>query len=101
MASELDVFVASLHGPEPVALPLPLRALWRVRNGDWEGAHGLVDDEPGRDAAWVHAHLHRREGGLDNAGYWYRNAGHAMASGSLDDEWAAIAAALLGAGESA
>jgi hypothetical protein len=45
--------------------------------------------------AWVHAHLHRVEGDVSNAHYWYRQAGRPAASGGLDAERAAIIAALL------
>jgi fatty-acyl-CoA synthase len=48
-------------------------------------------------AAWVHAHLHRIEGDLANAAYWYGRAGRAVAAGELAAERAAIAAALLAA----
>ena len=34
-----------------------------------------------REAAWVHAYLHRVEGDLPNAGYWYRTAGKPVAEG--------------------
>ena len=53
----------------------------------------------GADGDWVHAYLHRKEGDLGNAGYWYRRARKPASSASLAEEWAAIAAALLG-GES-
>jgi hypothetical protein len=43
----------------------------------------------------VHAYLHRVEGDLDNAGYWYRQARRPAASGPLAAEWDAIAAALV------
>jgi hypothetical protein len=43
----------------------------------------------------VHAYLHRVEGDLPNAGYWYRAAGKPVAAGALEAEWGAIAAALL------
>jgi len=49
-------------------------------------------------AAWVHAYLHRKEGDLDNARYWYRKAKQPEATGALDEEWAAIADALLARG---
>ena len=62
--------------------------------GDWSRAHEIVQDEEGRDAAWVHAYLHRKEGDLANAGYWYRRAGKPACKTSLEDEWEAIAAAL-------
>jgi hypothetical protein len=51
--------------------------------------------EESRDAAWVHAYLHRVEGDLDNAGYWYRQARRPAASGPLPAEWDAIADALI------
>ena len=52
-------------------------------------------DEAGKDCAWVHAYLHRVEGDLGNAGYWYRQAGKPAATGALAAEWAAIARDLL------
>ena len=72
----------------------PLEALKRLAEGDWDGAHQLVQDDESAEAAWVHAHLHRVEGDLGNAGYWYRRAGRSVATGSLDDERIAIEAAL-------
>ena len=45
--------------------------------------------------AWVHAYLHRKEGDLANADYWYRRAGQPACDGPLDDEWAAIVETLL------
>jgi len=47
------------------------------------------------DAAWVHAYLHRKEGDLGNARFWYSRAGREAARGSLTDEWRAIAQRLL------
>jgi hypothetical protein len=44
----------------------------------------------------VHAYLHRAEGDLGNAGYWYRQAGQPAAKDSLKAEWERIAATLLG-----
>jgi hypothetical protein len=62
--------------------------------GDWDRAHRLVQDQEGPAAAWVHAWLHRIEGDLGNAGYWYRLAGKSPAKGSTQSEGEAIAAAL-------
>jgi hypothetical protein len=80
--------------PPPDLMP-PVAALWWAAKGDWETAHKIVMEEEGADAAWVHAYLHRVEGDLPNAGYWYRTAGRPVANGTLDAEWAAIVAALL------
>lgn len=73
----------------------PLKALGLLAAGDWEGAHKLVQDDPSAEAAWVHAHLHRVEGDLGNAGYWYRKAGKAVATGELDAERRTIERALV------
>ena len=89
-------FGHSLSAAQPPAgLDAPLAALWWAAKGDWDKAHAIVQDEDGANAAWVHAYLHRVEGDLPNAGYWYRGAGKAVASGPLEDEWRAIVAALL------
>lgn len=73
-----------------------LKALSLLAAGDWDGAHELVQDDPSPEASWVHAHLHRAEGDLSNAGYWYRRAGKPVASGGLDEERRAIERALRG-----
>jgi hypothetical protein len=87
---------ATLSNPAPAAdLSPPLKALWWAAKGEWDKAHGIVQDEESADAAWVHAYLHRVEGDLGNAGYWYRRAGKPAAEDSLDAEWERIVAALL------
>jgi hypothetical protein len=82
----------------PAKLSSALQALWLDARGDWEQAHACVQEEKGRAGSWVHAYLHRKEGDLGNAGYWYARAGRPIAGGSLDDEWTAIAEELLAAG---
>ncbi|WP_439399507.1 hypothetical protein ACRQ5Q_19305 [Bradyrhizobium sp. PMVTL-01] len=90
-------FIASLDCAAPASeLNAPLRGLWWAGKGDWDRAHKIVQDESSRDAAWVHAYLHRVEGDLGNAGYWYRQAGQPAAKDSLEAEWERIAATLLG-----
>jgi hypothetical protein len=79
----------------PGGLSAALNALWWAGKDDWDKAHKIVMKEDGADCAWVHAYLHRVEGDLDNAGYWYRQARRKTATGKRDAEWAAIAAALL------
>ena len=89
-------FKASLSEPEPAAGLAPaLAALWWDAKDNWDKAHKIVMDEGGADCAWVHAYLHRREGDLENAGYWYGQAGRPAAMGALREEWAAIAEAIL------
>lgn len=79
----------------PDAASNALAALWLDAHGDWDTAHHRVQDDESPDAAWVHAYLHRREGDLANAGYWYARAGRPRSTGPLDAEWTQIAAALL------
>jgi len=77
-------------------LSAELAALWHDARGDWAAAHRVAQDIDDERGAWIHAYLHRKEGDLGNAAYWYRRAGKPVASGALDVEWDAIAAALLG-----
>src|SRR5262245_30349597 len=78
----------------PITSPL-LAAVWWAGRGDWDQAHRGVQDLESIEAAWVHAHLHRQEGDLDNARYWYQRADRTMPDESLDAEWRQIAGALL------
>ncbi len=92
----LAAFRATLEDDAPPAgLAVAVAALWWAGKGDWDRAHALVMDEGTPEAAWVHAYLHRREGDLGNARYWYRQAGRHEAHGPLEGEWEAIVAALL------
>lgn len=90
-------FKASLSGtvPQPALTP-SLAALWWAAKGNWDRAHKIVQDESTSDAAWVHAYLHRLEGDLSNAGYWYRQAGQPVAKDSVEAEWERIVSTLLG-----
>jgi hypothetical protein len=80
----------------PVRATPPLRALWHGLRGDWKTAHEIVQAEDDRDSAWVHAWLHRVEGDLGNAGYWYARAQRPVALGETRAEGLAIASALGG-----
>jgi hypothetical protein len=79
----------------PKTLAPALQALWWARKGNWDKAHRIAMDEHSRDAAWVHAYLHRLEGDDANAGYWYRQAQRKPATGPHEDEWQAVLDALL------
>ena len=92
-----DEFKLSLAGASPPGSISPaLTALWWAGKDQWNKAHELVMGEDGDECAWVHAHLHRVEGDLDNARYWYRRARRKPAEGELATEWSSIVAALLG-----
>ena len=89
-------FRASLSDTAPApGLEPALAGLWWVAKGQWDQAHKIVQDQSTAEAAWVHAYLHRVEGDLGNAGYWYRQAGQPVAKDSLEAEWARIVSALL------
>jgi len=91
-----DEFRASLEQETPPAgLSHALRALWLDGKGDWDGAHGEAQADEGGDGDWAHAYLHRKEGDLGNAGYWYSRAGQPAAKDALIAEWERIARALL------
>jgi hypothetical protein len=93
---DLNEFRTSLAQPAPPDVPAPLKGLWLAAKGDWDRAHKLVQDDHGDDAAWVHAYLHRVEGDLPNARYWYGQARRPVATNALTEEWDAIVEALLG-----
>ena len=89
-------FKRSLSKSAPPAKCSPaLTALWWAAKDDWDAAHEIVMKHEDADCAWVHAHLHRVEGDVSNARYWYGQAGKPAASGALDAERDAIIAALL------
>lgn len=79
----------------PAGLDLALAGLWWDAKGDWAKAHESAQQDEGPAGSWVHAYLHRKEGDLPNAGYWYRRAGKSEARNSLEEEWRDITEALL------
>jgi len=91
-----DEFKAAVAaGSLPAGVSDLMQALWHAANNNWDAAHELAQASDGPDGAWVHAHLHRIEGDLSNAGYWYRRAGKAVSTAPLPQEWDEIAKALL------
>ena len=91
----VEEFRATLSSATPPAVAPLLRALWYDARGNWDEAHHIAQDVDDPHGAWVHAYLHRKEGDLGNAGYWYRRANQPIATDALDAEWTRIAAALL------
>jgi hypothetical protein len=92
----LEAFKSSLSDPHPPGgISKLLQALWYVGNGDWEKAHNIAQDASSADGSWIHAYLHRVEGDLGNAGYWYHRAGKPLARTSHEEEWEQLVTALL------
>lgn len=86
-----EEFKKSLATSEPPAgISDVLKALWYEGKGDWEASHNIAQDIHDRNGSWIHAYLHRKEGDLSNARYWYRQANKPEFIGSLQDEWTSL-----------
>ena len=84
----MKLFIESLalSSPDNNLSPV-LKSLWYDAKGEWDQAHAQVDHLRDEDSAWVHAYLHRKEGDLLNADYWYAKAKKTRPSCSLQEEW--------------
>ncbi|NND31474.1 MAG: hypothetical protein HKN76_02705 [Saprospiraceae bacterium] len=82
---EFEKSLADNNPPEDLR-PV-LVALWYDHKGNWTKAHDVAQDIPGPDGSLIHAYLHRKEGDIWNARYWYQKAGSEMPDASLEDEW--------------
>ncbi|HZV42927.1 MAG TPA: hypothetical protein VFF90_00530, partial [Saprospiraceae bacterium] len=49
--------------------------------------HNIIQDIDSKDAALIHAYLHRKEGDIGNADYWYSHAGVKRKDWTLQEEW--------------
>jgi len=97
MTDPVDAFVRSLDRDEPPPLAMAmLRAVWHGLRGDWDAAHELAQAQDDAQGAWVHAWLHRVEGDLGNADYWYRRSGRPPRRDDTREEGLEIARALTG-----
>lgn len=89
-------FEGSLADETPPARWSPaLQRLWWDAKGDWRRAHECAQSGEERSCAWVHAHLHRAEGDLANAKYWYGRAGRPVSAAPLAAERQEIFEALI------
>lgn len=92
----LTEFEQSLNqASPPLEIGEPVLALWWDAKGDWEQAHRIAQDINNATGAWIHAYLHRKEGDLGNAGYWYRRAGRPVCQNSLEEEWRILVESVL------
>ena len=93
---DLETFKNSSEETEPPeGLSVDLEAMWYQGKGNWDQAHSLAQSENGASASWVHAHLHRVEGDIRNASYWYRLANKPICTLSIRKEWDQIVSVLL------
>jgi len=79
----------------PPGISKHLESLWYDARGDWEQSHNIIQDISDANASWIHAYLHRKEGDIWNADYWYNRAGKKRPDISLEVEWEAIVKEML------
>lgn len=92
---DLEKFLESLNEPTAPFEQKVLLALWYDGKGDWQKAHELVDQTNDLASIRIHAYLHRKEGDLWNADYWYKKAGTKRPDISLGEEWKMLVIANL------
>ena len=90
-------FISSIEkGSQPInKWSMAIQALWWAKKGNWKKAHDLAQDAGTIEGDWVHAYLHREEGDLQNASYWYDRAGKAVCQTNLSTEWKQMANELI------
>jgi len=92
-----DKFLKSIDDDRPSpGLSETLTSLWWDKKGDWDRAHSIAQEIPTEQGSAVHAYLHREEGVLWNADYWYSRAGRKRPSISLEEEWKQLVEEMLG-----
>ena len=86
-----DEFISSLSSDEPPSIiPEVLKALWYDGKNDWTGSHNIAQEIDDKNGSWVHAYLHRKEGDISNARYWYSRAGKTEPRLTLKEEWESL-----------
>ena len=88
-------FRTSLSTSIPSNISPYLQSLWYDAKGDCTKAHTIIQDMEDNNASWIHAYLHRKEGDIGNADYWYRLAGKKRPSITPEEEWESIVETLL------
>ena len=94
---DLNAFLETLVAEAPPAgISDTLTSLWWDRKGDWDRAHAIAQAIATEQGSAVHAYLHREEGVMWNADYWYRRAGRQRPSIPLAEEWQQLVQEMLG-----
>ena len=92
----LEEFKKTLFEPAPDKdSSAYLKSLWYDAKGDWNMAHDVISQVEDKKAAWVHAYLHRKEGDIGNADYWYQQAGKKRQDQPLEKEWEELVKSFL------
>jgi len=93
---DYESFIDSIKSKKiPQTIDPILKALWLDASDDWDAAHQIVQSMYDTDAELVHAYLHRKEGDLGNASYWYSRCGKKAPNMSLEQEWELITEEML------
>jgi hypothetical protein len=91
-----DEYLANIKNKAPSSeLSETLTSLWWDQKGDWDRAHSIAQEIPTTQGSAVHAYLHREEGVLWNADYWYSRAGRIRPDISLEEEWKQLVEEML------
>ena len=89
-------FINTIENREPsLELSETLTSLWWDKKGDWDLAHSIAQEIPTVQGSAVHAYLHREEGVLWNADYWYSRAGRVRPDVPLEEEWESLVKEML------
>lgn len=87
----LAQFKSSLQNSlPPSGLSALAEALWYDGRGNWEKAHEIAQSRNTPEYCLLHAYLHRKEGDIGNAGYWYSRAGRKMPQATIAEEWESL-----------
>lgn len=70
------------------------KVLELAKAGDWEEAHAMVQVHGDELSCQIHGYLHRVEGDIGNARYWYSRGNSTLPGNSLDEEFARLIARL-------
>ena len=91
-----DEFLKSIDDDRPSPqLSETLTSLWWDKKGNWNMAHSIAQKIPTVEGSAVHAYLHREEGVLWNADYWYSRAGRKRSSIPPEEEWKSLVEEML------
>jgi len=91
-----EEFLESMaHDRPPPKLSDVLTSLWWDKKGDWDKAHAIAQNIATAPGSAVHAYLHREEGVMWNADYWYARAGRQRPDIALEEEWRLLVEEML------
>ena len=89
-------YLASIKTAQPaLELSETLTSLWWDKKGDWDQAHAIAQEIVTPQGSAVHAYLHREEGVMWNADYWYARAGRQRPDIPLEAEWEQLVEEML------